>query len=36
MSSVRLAGPYKEHDLGLKEHTMRQVIANASNAGHER
>jgi hypothetical protein len=36
MTSVRLNGRYKEPDLGLKEHTMGQVIANASNTGHRR
>jgi dihydrofolate reductase len=30
MTSVRLTGRYKDPDLGLKEHTMGQVIANAS------
>jgi hypothetical protein len=34
MTSVRLSGRYKEPDPGLKEHTMGQVIANASNTGH--
>jgi DNA-binding MarR family transcriptional regulator len=31
MTSVRLDGRYKEPDLGMKEHTMGQVIDNASN-----
>jgi len=36
MTSVRLTGRYKEPDLGLKEHTMGQVLANASNTGRRR
>jgi hypothetical protein len=36
MTSVRLNGRYKEPGLGLKEHTMGQVIANASNTCHRR
>ena len=34
MTSVRLSGRYNEPDLGLKEHTMGQVIGNASYTGH--
>jgi hypothetical protein len=36
MTSVRLTGRYKQPHLGLKEHTMGQVIAKASNTGHRR
>ena len=36
MTPVRPTGRYKEPDLGLKERTMRQAIANASNTGDGR
>lgn len=36
MTSVRLTGRYKEPDLGPKEYTMGQVIANASNKPNRR
>jgi hypothetical protein len=36
MSSLSLTGRYNEPDLGLKEHTMWQVTAIASNQGDRR